>query len=63
MMNMLEETIIYATVMHQCKIRKFNGIPFILHPDVDMPHFLTDGNCYIYKASLKTPVQNEENMI
>ena len=32
MMNMLEEAIIYATVMHQGKVRKFNGIPFILHP-------------------------------
>ena len=32
MMNMLEEAIIYATVMHQGKIRKFSGIPFILHP-------------------------------
>ena len=32
MMNMLEEAIIYATVLHQGKIRKFNGIPFILHP-------------------------------
>ena len=32
MMNMLEEAIIYATVLHQGKIRKFNGIPYILHP-------------------------------
>lgn len=32
MMNMLEEAIIYATVMHQGKVRKFNGIPYILHP-------------------------------
>ena len=32
MMNMLEEAIIYATVMHQGKVRKFNGRPFILHP-------------------------------
>ena len=32
MMNKLEEAIIYATVMHQGKVRKFNGIPFILHP-------------------------------
>ncbi len=32
MMNMLEEAIIYATVLHQGKVRKFNGIPFILHP-------------------------------
>ena len=31
-MNMLEEAIIYATVMHQGKIRKFNEIPYILHP-------------------------------
>ena len=29
---MLEEAIIYATVMHQGKVRKFNGIPYILHP-------------------------------
>ena len=32
MMNVLEEAIIYATVMHQGKVRKFKGIPFILHP-------------------------------
>ena len=32
MMNMLEEAIIYATVMHQGKVRKFGGTPFILHP-------------------------------
>lgn len=32
MMNMLEEAIIYATVMHQGKVRKFRGTPFILHP-------------------------------
>ncbi len=31
-MNMIEEAIIYATVLHQGKVRKFNGIPFILHP-------------------------------
>ena len=31
-MNILEEAIIYATVMHQGKVRKFKGIPFILHP-------------------------------
>ena len=32
MMNMLEEAIIYATILHQGKVRKFNGIPYILHP-------------------------------
>ncbi|WP_295151604.1 HD domain-containing protein [uncultured Ruminococcus sp.] len=32
MMNMLEEAIIYATVLHQGKVRKFVGIPYILHP-------------------------------
>ena len=32
MMNILEEAIIYATIMHQGKIRKFKAIPFILHP-------------------------------
>ena len=32
MMNILEEAIIYATVMHQGKVRKFKGIPYILHP-------------------------------
>lgn len=32
MMNMLEEAIIYATVLHQGKVRKFTGIPYILHP-------------------------------
>ncbi len=32
MMNKLEEAIIYATVMHQGKVRKFGNIPYILHP-------------------------------
>ena len=32
MMNMLEEAIIYAAVMHQGKVRKFKSIPYILHP-------------------------------
>ena len=32
MMNMLEEAIIYATIMHQGKIRKFSSSPYILHP-------------------------------
>lgn len=31
-MNLLEEAIIYATVMHQGKVRKFENKPFILHP-------------------------------
>ena len=31
-MKLLEEAIIYATVMHQGKVRKFNNIPYILHP-------------------------------
>ena len=32
MMNTLEEAIIYATVLHQGKIRKFGNRPYILHP-------------------------------
>ena len=32
MMNMLEEAVVYATIMHQGKVRKFGGRPFILHP-------------------------------
>ena len=32
MMNLLEEAIIYATILHQGKTRKFKGIPYILHP-------------------------------
>ena len=32
MMNLLEEAIIYATVMHQGIKRKIRGKPFILHP-------------------------------
>jgi uncharacterized protein (TIGR02172 family) len=31
-MNRIEEAVIYATIMHQGKIRRFSGIPFILHP-------------------------------
>ena len=32
MMNLVEEAIIYATVMHQGKTRKRGNIPFIMHP-------------------------------
>ena len=32
MMNQLEESIIYATIMYQGKTRKFRNSPFILHP-------------------------------
>ncbi len=32
MMNILEEAIIYATIMHQGKTRKHSSAPFILHP-------------------------------
>ena len=32
MMNLLEESIIYATLMYQGKVRKFKSVPFILHP-------------------------------
>ena len=32
MMNILEEGIIYATILHQGKVRKFSNNPFILHP-------------------------------
>ena len=31
-MKMLEEAIIYATIMHQGKVRKFRSNPYILHP-------------------------------
>ena len=34
---MLEEAIIYATIMHQGKVRKFRGNPFILHP-IEVAH-------------------------
>lgn len=32
MMNKIEEAIIYATILHQGKLRKFGGKPYILHP-------------------------------
>ena len=32
MMNILEEAIIYATILHQGKVRQFQNNPFILHP-------------------------------
>lgn len=32
MMNKIEEAIIYATVMHQGKVRKLGNNPYILHP-------------------------------
>ena len=31
-MNLLEEAIIYSTIMHQGKLRKISGSPYILHP-------------------------------
>ena len=31
-MNILEEAIIYSTIMHQGKVRKINNSPYILHP-------------------------------
>ena len=31
-MKLLEEAIIYATIMHQGKVRKFRSYPYILHP-------------------------------
>ena len=31
-MNKIEEAILYATVMHQGKVRKLGNSPFILHP-------------------------------
>ena len=31
-MNLVEEAIIYATIMHQGKVRKRENIPYILHP-------------------------------
>ncbi len=32
MMNIIEEAIIYATIMHQGKVRRFEDTPYILHP-------------------------------
>ena len=32
MMDLMEEAIIYATVLHQGKLRKRNRVPYILHP-------------------------------
>ncbi|MBQ9010181.1 MAG: HD domain-containing protein [Clostridia bacterium] len=32
MMNKIEEAIIYATILHQGKVRKLGYIPYILHP-------------------------------
>ena len=32
MMDKLEEAIIYATLLHQGKLRKISGNPYILHP-------------------------------
>ena len=40
MMNLLEEAIIYATIMHQGKVRKFGETPFILHP-MEVAHILS----------------------
>ena len=40
MMNMLEEAIIYATVLHQGKVRKIKNSPYILHP-LEVAHILS----------------------
>ena len=32
MMNKIEEAVIYATIMHQGKVRKLGNTPYILHP-------------------------------
>ncbi|MDO5701925.1 MAG: HD domain-containing protein [Lachnospiraceae bacterium] len=40
MMNILEEAIIYATIMHQGRTRKLKGAPFILHP-LEVAHILS----------------------
>ena len=40
LMNILEEAIIYATVLHQGKLRKFGNQPFILHP-LEVAHILS----------------------
>ena len=40
MMNILEEAIIYATILHQGKVRKFQNNPFILHP-LEVAHILS----------------------
>ncbi len=32
MMNLVEEAIVYATIMHQGKVRKLKNSPYILHP-------------------------------
>ncbi len=32
MMNIIEEAIIYSTIMHQGKLRKYGNRPYILHP-------------------------------
>lgn len=31
-MNIIEEAILYGTIMHQGKVRKINNIPYIFHP-------------------------------
>lgn len=39
-MNLLEEAIIYSTVMYQGKTRKINNSPFILHP-LEVAHIIS----------------------
>ena len=39
-MNLLEEAIIYSTVMYQGKVRRINNTPYILHP-LEVAHILS----------------------
>ena len=48
-MNKIEEAIIYATVMHQGKVRKLGSTPYILHP--------------LEVAQILSTMTNDENII
>ena len=65
MMNMLEEAIIYATIMHQGKVRKFRGTPFILHP-IEVAQILstmTDDNEVITAGILHDIVEDTDGTL
>ena len=65
MMNKIEEAIIYATVMHQGKVRKLGDTPFILHPleVAQIVSTMTDDQDVITAGILHDIVENTDGTL